>query len=178
MNQTVKPLWKIGSSRIHDTGIFATLEIPPETRIVEYIGEKITKSEANRRGLALFESAKAAGGGAVYIFQLNKRYDIDGNVPENIARLINHSCDPNCEAQIIKGRIWIVSIREIEKGEELNYDYHYELEHFLDHPCKCGSDNCPGFIVGSDSRKKLNKILRNRRKRERRKSQKRNLLTI
>jgi len=165
-----KTLWIIGSSRIHDNGIFAARDIPVETRVIEYIGEKITKAEANRRGLALLESSKIAGGGIVYIFQLNKRYDIDGNVPENIARLINHSCDPSCEARIIKGRIWIVSIREIEKGEELTYDYHYDLEHFLDHPCKCGSENCLGYIVGSDSRKKLIKILRNRRKRERRKN--------
>ncbi len=166
MNQTENPLWKIGSSRIHNKGIFAARDIPEETRIIEYIGEKITKAEANRRGLALLESSNISGEGIVYIFQLNKRYDIDGNVPENTARLINHSCDPCCEARQIKGRIWIVSIRKIEKGKELSYDYHYDLEHFLDHPCKCGSDICAGYIVGSDSRKKLKKILRKRRKRE------------
>ncbi len=165
-------LWKIDSSRIHDNGIFAARDIPLETRIIEYIGRKITKAEANRRGLALFESSKTVGGGAVYIFQLNKKYDIDGNVPENHARLINHSCDPNCEARKIRGRIWIVALRDVTAGEELTYDYGYDLEHFLDHPCKCGSENCLGYIVGTDSHKKLKKILRNRRRRKRGNNQK------
>ena len=172
LEQKEETHWKIYPSDIHEKGIFVVKDIPAETRIIEYIGEKITKAEANRRGLALLEHAKANGGGSVYIFQLNKKYDIDGNVPANHARHINHSCDPNCEARNVKGRIWIVALRDIEAGEELSYDYGYDLEHFLDHPCRCGSELCAGYIVGTDKRKKLKKILRNRKKRVKRKASK------
>ncbi len=171
-DQKEEPLWKVSSSDIHEKGIFAAGNISEGTRIIEYIGEKITKAESDRRGLALIEHAKANGGGSVYIFQLNKRYDIDGNVPENLARLINHSCDPNCEAINVRGRIWVVAMRDIVAGEELSYDYGYDIEHFLDHPCRCGSDNCVGYIVSADKRKKLKKILRNRKKRAKRKASK------
>ena len=97
---------------------------------------------------------------------------IDGNIPENEARFINHSCDPNCESQIIRGHVWIVSTRDIKKGEELSYDYGYDLEFFTDHPCRCGSDNCVGYIVSWDKRRKLKKILRHKRKKQKAKKDK------
>lgn len=169
-----KKLYKVKKSSIHNKGVFAACDIPEGTRIIEYIGEKITKAESDRRGVALFEESQKTGGGAVYIFTLNKRYDIDGNVKENKARFINHSCDPNCESQVKRGHIWIVSTRDIKKGEELSYDYGYDLEHFLEHPCHCGSKDCVGYIVAWDKRKKLKKILRKMKKEEKteKKSQK------
>ena len=90
--------------------------------------------------------------GSVYIFELNKKYDIDGTPKYNKARYINHSCDPNCEVEIIKNEIWICSIKKIRKGDELTYDYGYEFDKddFRDHVCKCGSKNCIGFIISSD----------------------------
>ena len=88
----------------------------------------------------------------MYIFELNKKYDIDGFFRYNKARYINHSCNPNCEVDIINDRIWISSIKNIRKGQELSYDYGYEFdkEDFRDHICKCGSKNCIGFIISQD----------------------------
>lgn len=134
------------------------------TRIIEYIGEKVTKTESDRRGLAYLEKAKNDGLGLVYLFELNKRYDLDGNVPENFARHINHSCFPNCESQIKRGRVWIVSVREIGVGEELSYDYGYDLEHYEEHPCHCGNKKCIGYIVAHRHRNKLRRILTKTRK--------------
>ncbi|MFZ2277648.1 MAG: SET domain-containing protein-lysine N-methyltransferase, partial [Prosthecobacter sp.] len=91
--------------------------------------------------------SKKTGGAAVYVFTLNQRYDIDGAKGKNPARYINHSCAPNCEAYIIRGRIWIYSLREIKAGEELTYNYGFDVDTWDEHPCRCGADRCVGFIV-------------------------------
>ena len=70
--------------------------------------------------------------------------DIDGNVKYNTARFINHSCDPNCETDVIRGHIWVIALRDIKKGEELAYNYNYEYEDYEDHKCRCGSNRCVG----------------------------------
>lgn len=151
---------EIRSSPIHGRGLFAIRDIPEGMRIIEYVGEKITKAESNRRGWAQFEKAQQTGEAGVYLFTLNKRHDIDGDVPYNAARLINHSCDPNCESQIIRGHIWILALREIRKGEELFFNYGFDLECYEDHPCGCGSDRCVGYIAGEEYWKELKKILK------------------
>ncbi len=97
--------------------------IPQGTRIIEYIGELIEKDESERRAWEQMERAESEGAAAVYIFTLSKRWDIDGNVPWNNARLINHSCDPNCEAWIEGKRIFLYALRDIEEGEELGFHY-------------------------------------------------------
>lgn len=153
-------LYEVRESEIHNTGIFAAADMEPDTRIVEYLGERITKKESARRGLELMEKAKETGDAAVYIFTLNSRYDLDGAKGENPARYINHSCDPNCEAFIEKGRIFIFSKKAIKKGEELTYNYGFDLETWEDHPCLCGSDNCVGFIVDESHWPKLRRILK------------------
>lgn len=142
-----KPWYIVRRSSIHSRGIFARRDIPNDTRILEYTGERVTKAESLRRANARFERSQKTGCAAVYIFDINKRYDIDGGVTGNVARLINHSCNPNCEAFIIRGRVWIYSRRKIAAGEELTYNYGFDLEHWAEHPCRCGSDNCVGFIV-------------------------------
>ena len=83
---------------------------------------------------------------------MNSRYDIDGSFGYNKARYINHSCNPNCEVEIEKNKIWIISIKNIKQGEELNYDYGYDFDEddYNDHVCRCGSKNCIGFIISSD----------------------------
>ena len=98
----------------------------------------------------------------MYIFELNKRYDIDGSPKYNKARYINHSCNPNCEVEIKNGRIWIVSIKKIKKGVELSYDYGYEFdeEDYSDHICKCGSKKCIGYVISSDDWSKFRKFKR------------------
>ena len=150
-------MWKVRKSKIHSNGIFAKKNIKKNTRIIEYVGEKVTKAEGDRRSsirIKKFTNSKQSG--AVYIFELDKKYDIDGFVNRNKAKFINHSCSPNCEVDIINGKIWISSIKNIKKGEELSYDYGYAFDpdDFRDHVCKCGSKNCIGFIISSDEWKK------------------------
>ena len=146
-------------SGIHGQGVFAKRDIPNDKRIMEYFGERISKDESYRRGTEQMEKAsqdKAVG--SVYIFDLNETWDIDGDVPENIAKFANHSCDQNCEAYDIDGRIFYVTCKPVKKGEEILIDYGYLLEHFADHPCRCGAENCAGFIVAENERAKLKKM--------------------
>ncbi len=148
----------VRNSRIHGRGVFAKKDIPKGERIIEYVGERITKAEAERRGhhhVNLHKKNETLG--AVYIFELNKRYDIDGNVSYNKARFINHSCDPNAEPEIIRGKIWIIARKNIKKGDEIFYNYGYDFESFQDHLCRCNTDRCVGYILGEEHWPKLKK---------------------
>ena len=78
----------------------------------------------------------------------------------NTARLINHSCEANCESSNIRGRIWIVATRDIAKGEELTFDYGFGMENWREHPCRCGTRKCAGFIVTKMQRWRVRKKLR------------------
>lgn len=145
------PWCEARSSQVHGRGVFATRDIPAGTRIMEYGGEIITKKEAEKRGAAQLELALRTGDASVYIFILDERYDIDGSFEWNSARLVNHSCAPNCETEICEEtRIWVVALRDIAKGEELFYDYHFDMDSFEDHPCRCGAPDCLGYIVSRD----------------------------
>lgn len=167
-----KSLCKVKTSKIHGRGLYATADIEKDADIIQYVGEKITKKESTKRALEWEESARKSGEGLVYIFELDDKYDIDGRLGDNPARYMNHSCDGNCEAINYDGEIWIVARRDIKKGEELVYDYGYDMEHFLDHPCKCGADNCIGYIVREDQRKKVKKLLRGKKKKRGKKNKK------
>lgn len=144
----------------------------PGTDIIQYVGEKISKEESTRRALEWEEKARKTGAGLVYIFELDDAWDLDGRRGRNPARYMNHSCDGNCEAINYDGEIWIVARKRIQDGEELTYDYGYDMEHFLDHPCACGSDNCIGYIVREEQRKKVKKLLRGKKKKKAKKSDK------
>ena len=155
-------MWEVRKSKIHSKGVFAKKNIKKNTQIIEYIGEKITKAEGDRRSsVRIKKFTNSRQSGSVYIFELNKKYDIDGFVNRNKAKFINHSCNPNCEVDILDGKIWISSIKNIKKGEELSYDYGYtfDKEDYRDHICKCGSKNCIGFIISSDEWKKYLRYL-------------------
>ena len=154
-------MWIVKKSKMHGRGVFATKDILKNKRIIEYIGEKVTKSEGDRRSeRMILKYLNSKTKGSVYIFELNKRYDIDGSPLYNKARFINHSCNPNCEVEISRGRIWISSIKNISKGEELCYDYGYEFdkEDYKDHICKCGSKKCIGYIISSDDHAKYKRF--------------------
>ena len=125
------------NSPIHGTGGFARTSIPAGTRLIEYIGEKISKAESHRRCEANNE----------YIFTLTDTEDLDGNVAWNPARHINHSCAPNCDAEMDETRIWIVANRLINSGEEITFNYGFDLEDYRNYPCHCGSPACVGYIV-------------------------------
>jgi len=157
----------VKESPIHSNGVFARSFIRKGTRIIEYVGEKITKRESDRRAQELYaRHRKDRSCGAVYIFRLNRWHDVDGDVPYNTARLINHSCDPNCETDIIRDRIWIIATRDIKKGEEITYNYGYDLEEYEDHPCNCRTERCVGYIAEEDLWPKLKKLLANRRQKK------------
>ena len=162
-------MWKVKRSKVHGYGIFATKDIKKGVKIIQYIGEKIVKAEGDRRSASRIKKyLNSNRTGSVYIFELNKKYDIDGSVSYNKAKYINHSCDPNCEVDIINNEIWISSIKKIKKGQELNYDYGYEFdkEDFRDHICKCGSHLCIGYIISSNDwikyKKYISKIIQKR----------------
>src|SRR3989344_6306745 len=136
---------EIRYSKIHGNGGFAKRKIKKGRRIIEYIGTKVTKTQAE----------KISGKVVIFLFEIDDKWDIDGSVPENTARFINHSCDPNCTFDIIKGRIWIKARRNIKKGEELSYNYGFDLDGYEEYPCKCGAKNCVGYILDKDNWKKL-----------------------
>ena len=160
-------MWKVKKSKVHGSGVFATQNIKKNTKIIEYIGEKVLRSEGNRRSeMRIKKYLGSETDGSVYIFELNGKYDIDGSPKYNKARYINHSCNPNCEVDIVENRIWISSIKNIKKGEELNYDYGYEFDKddYKDHVCKCGSNLCIGYIISSDDWSKFKKHIKNKKK--------------
>ena len=104
----MKSIWNEKKSKVHGIGIAATQNIKKGTSIIQYIGEKITKIEGDRRSEERIKKYLGKKNeGSVYIFELNKKYDIDGSPLYNKARYINHSCNPNCEVDIIKNEIWI-----------------------------------------------------------------------
>ena len=131
---------EIGPSPIHGLGCFARCGIPKGIRVIEYVGERIDKRESLRRCEA----------DNPYIFSLTQEEDLDGNFEWNRARLLNHSCAPNCEAELVDGRIWLTTIREVVLGEELTFNYGFDLEAYRDYPCQCGSPGCVGFIIAEE----------------------------
>ncbi len=139
-------LYKIKKSKIDKKGLYASQNIEKGTKIIEYKGKIISvkKSEVDPK----FDNRKA-----IYLFNINNRYDLDGDFKFNIARLINHSCNPNCEVFGEGLKIWVYAMKDIKKGEELSYDYGFSFdENFREFPCNCQSKNCVGFIVREGSR--------------------------
>ena len=148
-------LYKIKKSRIDKKGLYANQNIEKGTKIIEYKGKIISvkKSEVDPK----FDNRKA-----IYLFNINNRYDLDGNFKFNTARLINHSCNPNCEVFGEGLKIWIYAMKDIKKGEELSYDYGFSYdENFREFPCNCRSKNCVGFIVREGSRWRIKKRKKN-----------------
>ena len=152
-------LWFKKKSGVHGSGLFAFQNIKKGLKIIEYVGDKVTKKEGDRRAdIQLNKAKRNINNGMVYIFELNKRYDIDGSVKYNHARLINHSCIPNCEVVIDNNEIWILAIKNIKKNTELLYNYGYAYDDdYVDHICQCGSSKCVGYILDEDHWTKLKK---------------------
>lgn len=131
--------FEIRKSKIDNRGAFATEDIPKGTMIVEYVGEKISNEEADKREETNDER------GVTYIFCLDENSCIDGAVGGNESRFINHSCEPNCNYLVENGRIFYYSNRDIKKGEELTIDYDYDADSKKE-ICLCKSEKCRGFI--------------------------------
>ncbi|HEY1171607.1 MAG TPA: SET domain-containing protein-lysine N-methyltransferase [Verrucomicrobiae bacterium] len=131
---------EVRKSGIHDTGCFAACDIRKGEKVIEYVGPHMSKAE----------SAKQCEDGNVYVFTLNDAVDINGNVEWNPARFINHSCAPNCESENDDPHIWILAVRDIKAGEELTYNYGFDIEEYKDYPCNCGAKDCVGYMVAAE----------------------------
>ncbi len=154
-----------GASSIHGRGVYASAPIASGERVLEYVGERITRDEAERREQARQERQRQGKDACVYIFELNDRHALDGEYADNPVRFINHSCEPNCRSEIDRDRIWIVANRDIATGEELTFDYGYTYREGLQHPCRCGAATCAGFIISAHQRWRLRKRRRVARRR-------------
>ena len=128
---------KVSASPIHRWGVYAQEFIPRGVKVIEYAGEKINRAETKRR----------AGRMDVlnYLFTLDAYWTIDGSSGGSGAEFINHSCNPNCRAWIVRGHILYMARRDIRPGEELTVDYRFEpgVERV---DCICGSPQCRGTI--------------------------------
>jgi SET domain-containing protein len=124
------------TSKIHRWGIYAREFIPARRKVIEYMGEKINRRETKRR---------AEASDLIYLFTLDAYWTLDGSVGGSGAQYINHSCEPNLVARIVKGHILYMSLRDIQPGEELTVDYHFDkkVERVV---CRCGTPSCRGTI--------------------------------
>ena len=135
----------IRQSRIHSYGCYTTRPIRKGTLIIEYVGEYLTYEQADD----LYDDFPST-----YLFGLDggKRI-IDGY---GVACFVNHSCKPNCETDQIRGKMWIIALRDIEAGEELTYDYNlFDGEDRA--PCLCGARRCRGSLYSAAHLRKLAK---------------------
>jgi SET domain-containing protein len=142
------PLVEARDSPIHGRGVYAIADIKKGTRIIEYLGERISHAEADRR-----YERKGDDDGHTFLFIASNRTVIDAGVEGNDARFINHRCDPNCETVIENSRVFIDAIRNIKTGEELGYDYQLtwestnEPEELALYGCCCGARKCRGTML-------------------------------
>ncbi len=152
----------VRSSDVHAAGVFTTTPIKTRTKVVEYTGPRITKEEGDK----IYEHRDIT-----YLFAVGKNDRvIDGH---GIAAFINHSCDPNCETDEIKGKIWILAIRNIQPGEELTYDYNlFDGEANDPATCHCKAKHCRGSLYSERELRKRKKEAKERDKKEREKKEK------
>jgi SET domain-containing protein len=147
-SEAKKPMIRVRRSGIHGSGVFATRLIPRGTRVIEYVGERMSYEEADRR----YEHRPAHDAHAL-LFVVDDDTVVDAGVGGNKARYINHGCKPNCEAGVTRGRIWIRAIRNIQPREELFYDYRIGRD--PDDPpdideifaCRCRATKCRGTML-------------------------------
>jgi SET domain-containing protein len=119
-------------SNLHGYGVFALDPINKNKRIIDYDGELIDHKESFKR------ETKYLKQGCIWCFTVNRRWVRDANVRGNVARFINHSCQPNCYSQVVGQTIWIRAARRIEPGEELTYDYYTDGEQIIQCRCRPG----------------------------------------
>ena len=144
-----KPLaFAVLDSAISGKGAFALRAITKLERLIEYTGERIPHPVADAR-----YDDDAMDEHHTFLFTVSSRTVLDASSGGNEARFINHSCDPNCESEIEKGRVYIFALRDIKKGEELHYDYAYERSgdetenEEAQYRCRCGTKICRGSIM-------------------------------
>lgn len=148
MSNLKKPPYRVRRSKVHGLGGFATRAIRKGIKVAEYTGERISHREANRR-----YDSKSAMDSHTFLFTVDRNIVIDGGVNGGDVRFINHSCDPNLESTIEKGRVYLYSVRSIGKGDELFFDYQIGRDK-TDPPdvdqifaCHCGAAECRGTML-------------------------------
>jgi uncharacterized protein len=156
----VSPI-EVRQSRLHGKGVFAVRRIAKGTRVIEYLGERVSHAEADRR----YET-KDANDNHTFLFIVDRRTVIDAGVDGNEARFVNHGCDPNCESVVEGARVFIETMRTIQPGDELTYDYQIQRE-AGDPPnvdevfaCRCGAVKCRGSMLWPARRKGAKKAKR------------------
>jgi SET domain-containing protein len=154
------PVWVVKVSAVHGNGVFARRKIPAGSCIIEYKGERIDWTEAERRAE---ENGRPIN--HTFYFSLHDGRVIDGGSDGNEARFINHACEPNCEAiEHEDGRVFIYALRPIERGEELTYNYAliYEGRHTpaikKAFACRCGTPGCKGTYLAPKRRSKQKQV--------------------
>ena len=151
----ISPPIEVRDSSVHGRGVFAARAIKKGERIIEYLGERVSHKEADRR-----YELKDENDSHTFLFIVDSRTVIDAGVDGNDARFFNQSCDPNCESTVEKKRVFIDAMRDIAQGEELTYDY--QIYRDWDDPdnidevfaCRCGSPKCRGTMLWPPEPKK------------------------
>jgi hypothetical protein len=165
-SHAASPLVAVYDSPIHGRGVRAAVPIKKGSRVIEYLGERVSHAEADRR-----YDLKGADDGHTFLFIAGPRVVIDAGVNGNEARFINHSCDPNCETVIENSRVFIEAIRNIRPGDELGYDYQLTWESTDDpvelqnYACRCGAKRCRGTMLDKqpqDLKAKLEAVAKKR----------------
>ena len=167
-----KPLFEVRHSRIHGKGVFALRRIRKGTTIIEYLGDRVTHTLADKR-----YAEKDPKDGHTFLFTVDARTVIDAGLGGNEARFVNHGCDPNCQTVNTNKRIFIEALRTVQAGEELAYDY--QIGRDDEDPadvdaifaCRCGAKNCRGSML--EAPKKQRKKIVKRKRQEKAKSRRR-----
>ena len=160
-------------SDVHGNGVFAVQDLAEGETLIEYKGEVISWKEALRR-----HPHDPTQPNHTFYFHIDDGRVIDGNVKGNDARWINHSCEPNCEADEVDGRVYIKALRNIAAGEELNYDYGliidepYTPKLLSEFPCWCGSEQCRGTLLTPKDEDEEKKKKKAKKKAEKKKAEK------
>ena len=145
-------------SGVHGKGVFALQDLAEGETLIEYVGEVISWPEALRR-----HPHDAAQPNHTFYFHIDEKHVIDAKVGGNSSRWINHSCQPNCEAEESGRRVFIKALRNIAAGDELFFDYglvidaRYTPKLLADYPCWCGASPCRGTLLAPKARKKAGK---------------------
>lgn len=163
------PPIEVRDSIVHGRGVFATRAIKKGERIIEYLGERVSHKEADRR-----YELKDENDSHTFLFIVDSKTVIDAGVEGNDARFFNQSCDPNCESTVEKKRVFIDAMRNIAAGEELTYDY--QIYRDWDDPdnidevfaCRCGSPKCRGTMLWPPEPKKKKRAAAGKGKKKKR----------
>jgi SET domain-containing protein len=152
---TTRPARRLQTRRsgVHGKGVFALCDLSAGETLIEYVGEIISWDEAQER-----HPHDPDQPNHTFYFHIDGDRVIDANFGGNSSRWINHSCDPNCEAEERNGRIFIVALRDIAAGQELSYDYglmveeRYTAKLKAEYACHCGAANCTGTMLAPKRR--------------------------